>query len=203
MRILVGRHSGFCFGVQRAVSLAKRYADAGLPAWTYGAIIHNERVVEELAEQGVRPVERVDALQEGDTLILRAHGVPPQEEAACRARGVTVVDATCPFVKRIHRLVADTNGRAVFVAGQAHHPEVAGILGYAGAGARVLESVADAERVTPMQQAVIVAQTTMARAEYAAIVAALRERIAELEVHDTICDTTRQRQREAEQIAAR
>ena len=203
MRILVGRHSGFCFGVQRAVSLAKRYADAGLPAWTYGAIIHNERVVEALAEQGVRPVERVDALQEGDTLILRAHGVPPQEEAACRARGVTVVDATCPFVKRIHRLVADTNGRAVFVAGQAHHPEVAGILGYAGAGARVLESVADAERVTPMRQAVIVAQTTMARAEYAAIVAALRERIAELEVHDTICDTTRQRQREAEQIAAR
>ena len=203
MRILVGRHSGFCFGVQRAVSLAKRYADAGLPAWTYGAIIHNERVVEALAEQGVRPVERVDALQEGDTLILRAHGVPPQEEAACRARGVTVVDATCPFVKRIHRLVADTNGRAVFGAGQAHHPEVAGILGYAGAGARVLESVADAERVTPMQQAVIVAQTTMARAEYAAIVAALRERIAELEVHDTICDTTRQRQREAEQIAAR
>ncbi|MDD6888385.1 MAG: bifunctional 4-hydroxy-3-methylbut-2-enyl diphosphate reductase/30S ribosomal protein S1 [bacterium] len=203
MRILVGRHSGFCFGVQRAVSLAKRYADAGLPAWTYGAIIHNERVVEALAEQGVRPVERVDALQEGDTLILRAHGVPPQEEAACRARGVTVVDATCPFVKRIHRLVADTNGRAIFVAGQAHHPEVAGILGYAGAGARVLESVADAERVTPMRQAVIVAQTTMARAEYAAIVAALRERIAELEVHDTICDTTRQRQREAEQIAAR
>ncbi|MGN0784493.1 MAG: bifunctional 4-hydroxy-3-methylbut-2-enyl diphosphate reductase/30S ribosomal protein S1 [Candidatus Aphodomorpha sp.] len=203
MRILVGRHSGFCFGVQRAVSLAKRYADAGLPAWTYGAIIHNERVVEALAEQGVRPVERVDALQEGDTLILRAHGVPPQEEAACRARGVTVVDATCPFVKRIHRLVADTNGRAVFVAGQAHHPEVAGILGYAGAGARVLESVADAERVPPMRQAVIVAQTTMARAEYAAIVAALRERIAELEVHDTICDTTRQRQREAEQIAAR
>ena len=62
MRILVGRHSGFCFGVQRAVSLAKRYADAGLPAWTYGAIIHNERVVEALAEQGVRPVERVDAL---------------------------------------------------------------------------------------------------------------------------------------------
>lgn len=203
MRILVGRHSGFCFGVQRAVSLAKRYADAGLPAWTYGAIIHNERVVEALAEQGVRPVERVDALQEGDTLILRAHGVPPQEEAACRGRGVTVVDATCPFVKRIHRLVADTNGRAVFVAGQAHHPEVAGILGYAGAGARVLESVADAERVMPMRQAVIVAQTTMARAEYAAIVAALRERIAELEVHDTICDTTRQRQREAEQIAAR
>ena len=203
MRILVGRHSGFCFGVQRAVSLAKRYADAGLPAWTYGAIIHNERVVEALAEQGVRPVERVDALQEGDTLILRAHGVPPQEEAACRGRGVTVVDATCPFVKRIHRLVADTNGRAIFVAGQAHHPEVAGILGYAGAGARVLESVADAERVTPMRQAVIVAQTTMARAEYAAIVAALRERIAELEVHDTICDTTRQRQREAEQIAAR
>lgn len=203
MRILVGKHSGFCFGVQRAVSLAKRYADAGLPAWTYGAIIHNERVVEALAEQGVRPVERVDALQEGDTLILRAHGVPPQEEAACCARGVTVVDATCPFVKRIHRLVADTNGRAVFVAGQAHHPEVAGILGYAGAGARVLESVADAERVTPMRQAVIVAQTTMARAEYAAIVAALRERIAELEVHDTICDTTRQRQREAEQIAAR
>ena len=203
MRILVGRHSGFCFGVQRAVSLAKRYADAGLPAWTYGAIIHNECVVEALAEQGVRPVERVDALQEGDTLILRAHGVPPQEEAACRGRGVTVVDATCPFVKRIHRLVADTNGRAVFVAGQAHHPEVAGILGYAGAGARVLESVADAERVTPMRQAVIVAQTTMARAEYAAIVAALRERIAELEVHDTICDTTRQRQRESEQIAAR
>ena len=203
MRILVGRHSGFCFGVQRAVSLAKRYADAGLPAWTYGAIIHNERVVEALAEQGVRPVERVNALQEGDTLILRAHGVPPQEEAACRGRGVTVVDATCPFVKRIHRLVADTNGRAIFVAGQAHHPEVAGILGYAGAGARVLESVADAERVMPMRQAVIVAQTTMARAEYAAIVAALRERIAELEVHDTICDTTRQRQREAEQIAAR
>ncbi len=204
MRILVGRHSGFCFGVQRAVSLAKRYADAGLPAYTYGAIIHNERVVDALARQGVRPIENADALQKGDTLILRAHGVQPQAEAVCRARGVTIEDATCPFVKRIHRLAAAAaaDGKAVFVAGQARHPEVTGILGYAGAGARVLESASDAERVPPVRRAAIVAQTTMARAEYAAVAAALRTRVAELEVYDTICDTTRQRQREAELIAA-
>lgn len=205
MRILLGKHSGFCFGVRRAVALAGELAGGAGPVYTYGNIIHNEQVVEQLAERGVRPVDGLSQLKRGDTLILRAHGVPPEVETACAARGIRVVDATCPFVKRIHRLAAAAaaQGVPVLIAGRAAHPEVVGICGYAGKAVYVLETAEDAAGLPPLECACLVAQTTMDRAGFEEILSAVRARVADLTVHDTICDTTRQRQREAALIAAR
>lgn len=205
MRILLGKHSGFCFGVRRAVALAGELAGGAGPVYTYGNIIHNEQVVEQLAERGVRAVDGLSQLKRGDTLILRAHGVPPEVETACAARGIRVVDATCPFVKRIHRLAAAAaaQGVPVLIAGRAAHPEVVGICGYAGEAVYVLETTEDAAGLPPLECACLVAQTTMDRAGFEEILLAVRARVADLTVHDTICDTTRQRQREAALIAAR
>ena len=96
MRILLGKHSGFCFGVRRAVALAGELAGGAGPVYTYGNIIHNEQVVEQLAERGVRAVDGLSQLVRGDTLILRAHGVPPEVETACAARGIRVVAVPGP-----------------------------------------------------------------------------------------------------------
>ena len=194
MRILLGGHSGFCFGVRRAVEMAERLsALPGRRVYTCGRLIHNEQVLRALAARGVTAVEDPSALGPGDTLILRAHGVPPEVEAACRARGVTVADATCPFVKRIHRLVAQAaaQGVAALIAGSGSHPEVVGIRGYARAGAYVLERPEDAAALPRLERACLVAQTTLGRERYAEIAAAVRARVDVLTVHDTICDTTR------------
>ncbi len=208
MRILVGKHSGFCFGVRRAVEMAERLAaDRDVPGTVYtcGKLIHNEQVLERLAAHGVREAEDPAALHPGDTLLLRAHGVPPEVEEACARGGVRVADATCPFVKRIHRLVASAAqaGVPALIAGRAAHPEVMGICGYARAGAYVLERPEDAAALPRLERACIVAQTTLGREPYAAIVAAAHARVGSLTVYQTVCDTTRQRRREAALIAAR
>ena len=202
MKILIGKHCGFCFGVKRAVELAEREAESGT-VYTYGNIIHNESVVDELRTKGIIPVKSVSDVSEGDTLIIRAHGVPPEVIKSCDEKGVSVVDATCPFVKRIHRLVERASGecRKVFIVGKADHPEVIGIRGYAGPDAAVLQTVEEAESVTSVERGCVVAQTTMTQDRYAEIVETLRKKCGDLAVYETICDTTRLRQAEAKTIA--
>lgn len=206
MRVLLAKNSGFCFGVRRAVEMAERCAGERGIVYTYGNIIHNESVVRELAEKGVHSVEGLEHLKAGDTLIIRAHGAPPGVYAECEARGIRLVDATCPYVKRIHQIVqkAANDGRTVYIAGKANHPEVVGIRGWAGENSFVLESPEDVDTAAPATRATIVAQTTLPEDTLARIVAALLQRgkgSLELEVKDTICSTTRARQSEAEQIA--
>ena len=202
MKILVGQHSGFCFGVQRAVELAETAAKDG-PVFTYGKIIHNDEVVDELRRKGIVPVDSIDALKAGDTLVIRAHGAPPKLYRDCEARGIAVVDATCPFVMRIHRIAtrAAEAGERVFIAGKPDHPEVIGILGCAGSLGTVLQSAEDVAALPKIASATLVSQTTMPFERFEQIRAALMERVDMLHVHDTICDTTRLRQEEAEAIA--
>ena len=205
MRILVAKNSGFCFGVRRAVDMATELAGRGKPVYTYGHIIHNETVVEQLKEQGILPAESVDALNAGDTLIVRAHGAPPELYSACSERGIRLVDATCPFVKRIHRIVekAHAEGRTVLIAGKPDHPEVIGIRGWAGDGAAVFRTADEAEAfdASGIGHAALVAQTTLPAETYSAISAVIRAKIPDTDVFDTVCDTTRARQREAVEIA--
>ncbi len=202
MRILVGKHGGFCFGVERAVRMAEAEAGKG-QIYTYGNIIHNEIVVDELKSRGIIPVQSLDGLKEDDTVVIRAHGVPPEVYADCESKGIRVVDATCPFVKRIHRLVEDTvrNGGFVYIVGKRDHPEIIGIRGYAKGRAEVLETPSEAERVPMRENACCVAQTTHPRDQYATVAEILKQRMPDLQVHDTICDTTVHRQREAALIA--
>lgn len=204
MRVLVAKNSGFCFGVRRAVEMAEQCAKQRGTVYTYGTIIHNETVVSELEQIGVFAVNELSGLHEGDTLIIRAHGAPPSVCDACRTRGLELIDATCPFVKRIHTIVrkAAEEGRTVYIAGKALHPEVVGICGWAGVGATVLETETDAKNAPVTERAALVAQTTLPEKTFFAIRETLQTRCSDLAVFDTICDTTRARQSEAEQIAA-
>ncbi|MEG1524086.1 MAG: bifunctional 4-hydroxy-3-methylbut-2-enyl diphosphate reductase/30S ribosomal protein S1 [Clostridia bacterium] len=203
MKILLAQNSGFCFGVRRAVDMAEAYANETVPVYTYGYIIHNEIVVEQLRKKNVFPAEDPSLLPKGTTLIVRAHGAPPSLYADCAKRGLRLIDATCPFVKRIHRVVekAAQGGRTVLIAGKPEHPEVIGIRGWAGENALILATVTDAVAMKMVEHATLVAQTTLSAETYVQIQKALADKCADLEVFETICDTTRARQSEAIRIA--
>ena len=208
MKIILARNSGFCFGVRRAVEMAEQCAKECKTVYTYGNIIHNDSVVRELAEKGVHSVEHLEKLGAGDTLIIRAHGAPPSVYEECEAREIRLIDATCPYVKRIHKIVnsAASQGSTVLIAGKADHPEVIGIRGWAGANAFVLESEADVANLPTLSKAVLVAQTTLPDEMFDAIENVLKQRMESpdsLEIRNTICDTTRDRQNEAEEISRR
>jgi len=203
MRVIVAQNSGFCFGVRRAVETAEALAAERGRVYTYGPVIHNEDVVRELEEQGVFSVDSLEALQSGDTLIIRAHGAPPAVYEEAQKRSLRLEDATCPYVKRIHAIVqkASAEGRTVYIAGKAEHPEVVGIRGWAGAGAVVLETEEDAKNEPICERAALVSQTTLPEETFFAIRDALQARCGDLAIFDTICDTTRARQSEAERLA--
>lgn len=208
MQILVAQHAGFCFGVKRAVEMALSAANPCQPVYTLGEIIHNSSVVEDLKNKNILPIspDEWDKLPPGSTLIIRSHGAGPDVIQGCSQRGIRVVDATCPFVRRIHEIVrkASEAGRIVYIAGEPHHPEVLGICGWADGHATVLPD-AQAANILPksIPPACLVAQTTLQRETFKQIDAALRERCTDIEVYDTICDTTGQRQHEAEELATK
>ncbi len=205
MRILLAKHSGFCFGVSRAIGLVNKAAEENARVFTYGRIIHNERTVGELEARGIHAVDSIDMLAAGDTLVIRAHGAPPEVFRACEEKGVRVIDATCPFVKRIHRIVgrAAEKGERVAILGKPEHPEVIGIRSRAGENAAVLTGEADAERFPSCGSLTFVSQTTAKKETYDAVLRILSEKIPALSAHCTVCDTTQLRQEEAKMLAKR
>ena len=205
MRVIVAKNAGFCFGVRRAVDLAKQEAEAQGRVYTWGKLIHNEDVVQSLAAEGILPVEALDELQAGDTLIIRAHGAPPSLFEACEERGIRTVDATCPFVARIHPIVqaAAQADIPIYIAGKRTHPEVIGTAGWAQGKAVVLETPEEAAQAAVGETGCLVAQTTLSEKTFAEISSVLRQRVRDLSVHDTICRTTHTRQAEAEALSKR
>ncbi|MBQ6374198.1 MAG: 4-hydroxy-3-methylbut-2-enyl diphosphate reductase, partial [Clostridia bacterium] len=198
---MLARHAGFCFGVRRAVETAERYA----PAVTLGPIIHNPQVVSSLGERGVVSVDALSDVPGGARVVIRSHGISRAAYEALRANGCEIIDATCPFVARIHDMArsASAQGLPLIVIGEAQHPEVRGILGWSDAPAYAVLAPSDVEALPEMASAVVVSQTTMVEAQFDALCALLRARIPDLRIHATICPATRDRQREAAQIAAR
>ena len=202
MKILLAKHSGFCFGVSRAIELVNAAA-SDAHVFTYGKIIHNERVVNELEARGIKAVDSLDALSAGDVLVIRAHGAPEDVFRACTERGIRVIDATCPFVKRIHRIVerAAADGDRVVILGKPSHPEVVGIRSRAGGHAVTVSDAAEAETIEADGRVTFVSQTTAKKEVWDAALAALSRKVSDLNAHCTICDTTRLRQAEAEMLA--
>ena len=205
--IEIAAHAGTCYGVQRALDMALAAApQAGETATvhTLGPLIHNPIVVRELAEAGVGLAETLDDAASG-TVIIRAHGVVPQVIDAARERGLNVVDATCPYVKKVHvaaeRLVRE--GYRVIVVGEPGHPEVEGILGHAGDDAQVVSSAADAEALPLKGKVGLVVQTTQTAQNLAEVVASITPRVQELRVVNTICAATSERQQAAATLASR
>ena len=209
MKVLKAEHAGACYGVQRALDLAYRAARAGKPTCTLGPLIHNPQVVADLKAAGVDAVERVADIP-GGTMVVRSHGVVPEVIEEAHERGLEIVDATCPHVARAQKAAARlaAEGRFVVVVGEAGHPEVEGICAHARAAGGDVAAVVDAADLPAAATCAgarvgVDVQTTQSREVFERVVSALRERGVDLEVKDTVCTATRQRQDAAAALAGR
>lgn len=218
VEIRLATSAGFCFGVKRAVETVyeqireqeKQFAATGkrLPIYTYGPIIHNEQVVQDLEKKGVQVLqteEELEGLQEG-IVIIRSHGVSKEIYDRLAAKNLICVDATCPFVKRIHDIVSEASesGSNILIVGNAGHPEVEGIMGWCKHGATVVESEEEMEKLS-LPEAVpvcVVSQTTFNYNKFQELVEILKKKRYNVTVVNTICNATEERQTEAREIAA-
>lgn len=202
MEIVVAAHQGFCYGVRRAVTLATQPSSQP-PVYTLGPIIHNPQVVDRLAQQGVRSVDKLSDIAAG-TVIFRSHGVAPAMYQQAQVQGLKVIDATCPHVRKAQRAACSfaQRGYQVVVVGEAAHPEVQSIVAWAGEHVQVVETVQDAERLPFVPRLAVVAQTTISEALFKAVVAVLRTKCQELQVSHTICQATTERQQAARELAS-
>lgn len=204
MEVFLAAHRGFCYGVERAVKLAEAQAGPGGRAVTLGPIIHNPQVTARLAANGVGVAHELDEVTAG-TVIIRSHGVGPDVYDGIVARGLTLVDATCPHVKKAQNAARSLHdqGYTVVVVGERDHPEVKSIAAWAGEPVYVTETEAEARALPALAKAGVVAQTTFLPARFAAIVDILKEKTTDLEVNRTICTATELRQQAAVDLAAR
>ena len=201
--IEVAREAGACYGVERALKMAIDAAgNSGGDVYTLGPLIHNPVVVSELEREGIRVAEGPE-VGSGSTLLLRTHGVTPQVEEAARQSGAVVLDATCPFVKKVHKAVERlaAEGYQVVIVGEKGHPEVEGTLGHAP-DALVVESPSELEGMSLARRVGAVVQTTMALTALTSVVEALVGMCDEVRVLNTICDATSKRQEAARELAA-
>ena len=209
MEVIVAKTAGFCFGVKRAVEqVYEQIEKADRPVYTFGPIIHNEQVVEDLAQKGVRVIdteEELEAVRDA-IVIIRSHGVGKHIYDLLERNGVTVVDATCPFVKKIHRIVQEQQaaGRRVIIVGNPDHPEVQGIRGWGDEGTLVVENADQIENlpVSTKDKLCVVAQTTFNYNKFQDLVEKFEKKGYDILVLNTICNATQERQVEAKRIAS-
>lgn len=212
MNVELAKTAGFCFGVKRAVDTVYQQIEQyrGEKIFTYGPIIHNEEVIKDLRSHGVEVLNDEEELKtaDADVVVIRSHGVAKYIYDILEERGITCVDATCPFVKKIHKIVAEKSaeGSYIVIVGNGEHPEVQGIRGWAGEQVTVVQTPEDAERFElpdKDQEVCIVAQTTFNYNKFKELVEIISKKRYDIVVLNTICNATKERQTEARQIAAR
>lgn len=204
MKIIRAENAGFCFGVKRAMKLAfEAAADNTRPIYSLGPLIHNPQQVEYLTQRGVHVVSDLNSLKLGDTLIIRSHGTSPEVLDSAKAKGLTIVNATCPFVVKAQNLAKHLaeEGYQVIVVGEGEHPEVIGIMGFAGEEACVVEKASDVVNQPIKSKAGVIAQTTQSHNNFREVVGAVLEKSDEVRVFNTICHATTHRQEAALDIA--
>ncbi|MGM0441066.1 MAG: 4-hydroxy-3-methylbut-2-enyl diphosphate reductase [Elusimicrobiota bacterium] len=203
VNILKGNSCGFCSGVRRAIKIAK--AEKGQKSiFTLGPIIHNPQVVENLEKNNIIPIDNLKDINDQDTVLIRSHGVSLEKEREIRRRSLNMKDATCPNVKRAHRISRELRKRAdrVFIAGIESHPEVKGIVSRAKGKSTVITSPEKARKIKKFKSGGLLAQTTFKRKEFFKIADILvRKAEKMLEVHNTICKETLIRQKELKSLA--
>lgn len=199
MEVIVADYAGFCFGVKRAVEKAR---EAPKPVASLGMLIHNRQVVDQLAREGVRPVASLDEVNCG-RILIRSHGTTPETLVRARNKGLEIIDATCPYVKRAQHLAQKmaAEGYQVIIVGDAAHPEVQGMLGWAGPGAVVVPDKKAAAALPFHPRRAVLAQTTQPESRLEEVAAALRSNTDTLVVHNTVCQATHQRQEAAVRLA--
>jgi len=210
MKIIVAKSAGFCMGVRRAVNQVLSAVEAGeAPLWTLGSLIHNPQVVELLCARGVVPAKSVEQIDKG-MVVIPTHGVSPKIRAELELKGLKILDATCPRVARVHRIVEQyaNQGYLILVLGDLGHSEVKGILGFAGENTIVLQSPKQVLSLPSANQVLLVAQTTQSGSRFEELSKAVQERYAhlsldQLKIINTLCDSTEQRQKEVRALAPR
>ena len=207
MEVTLAKSAGFCFGVKRAVDMVYEEAQKKEQVYTFGPIIHNEQVVADLQKKGVAVLNSIDELKnlkEG-TVIIRSHGVSKDVYDILQKENIRIVDATCPFVKKIHNIVKKhtEENENVVIIGNAKHPEVEGIKGWGGDNVTVIETIEEAEAYVPSQEkkTCIVSQTTFNYKKFQDIVEIISKKRYDIIALNTICNATEVRQSEAMQLA--
>jgi len=210
MEIILAESAGFCFGVQRAVDTVYEQVaknPSGRRIYTYGPIIHNMEVVNDLKKKGVRVIESEEELPQaaGQILIIRSHGVKKRIYETAKDLGIEIVDATCPFVKKIHKIAEQESarGRQIIIVGNKEHPEVQGITGWVNGSALVVLNEEEAQELISENDspATVVAQTTFNSNKFNNIVEIIKKKRYDVRVINTICNATRLRQKEAESVS--
>lgn len=209
MAIKLAKTAGFCMGVKRAVDVVLEMAghQSGEAIYTYGPLIHNPQMVELLRKRGIIPIrslDEIDCAPAGAAMVIRAHGISPAERRKIKEKGFRIIDATCPKVAHVQAIIRKhvAAGFTVLIAGDWEHPEVNGLLGFAGEAGIVLGVPGDVDRLPALPKVCVVAQTTQSLEDYAAIVRRVKERFPEAVIFDTICDSTETRQTEIKALAA-
>jgi len=203
LKIKLAKTAGFCMGVHRAVDMVLDVANSHPPPiYTLGSLIHNPQVLEILAQKGISILNDPAEAPPG-TVVIRAHGISPQTKKALVDAGFTIIDATCPRVIKVQRIIAKYAGQdyGVIIVGDENHPEVVGLLGFAEGQGYIVNQPSDLAQVPRLENAIIVAQTTQDGKRFEAVVSTVKRRFPNAKVFNTICDSTRERQAEVREMA--
>jgi (E)-4-hydroxy-3-methyl-but-2-enyl pyrophosphate reductase len=204
MGIKLAKTAGFCMGVKRAVDIVLDIAQSkgDEKVYTYGPLIHNPQTVELLKERGIIPIFDIDEVDEG-TIVVRAHGISPQEREKINKKGLKIFDATCPRVARVQSIIKKhaSLGYTIIIAGDKEHPEVGGLLGYSYGNGVAVGTRDEVDELPLFEKVCVVAQTTQNTDQYEKIVEKIREKYSQVVVFNTICDSTGKRQEEISNLS--
>ena len=203
MKVVLANTAGFCIGVKRALELVlKAINENQTRIYTYGPLIHNPQVLELLKERGITVLQPGQTAPEG-LVVIRAHGIPPQQRRQLEDDGARIIDATCPRVAKVQAIIRRwaTKGHATLIVGDVDHPEVSGLMGHTEGRGYVVESAADIAALPELGAPIVVAQTTQSEALFEARVADIKTRFPKARIFNTICDATASRQAEVQELA--
>lgn len=206
--IKIAKSAGFCFGVRRAIEITEKAAEKYGKAYTYGPLIHNNDVIADLSKKGISVTDTISP--EFSPLIIRSHGVPKTVYDELSEKGVEYIDATCPFVEKIHKIVAEESGKGadVIIAGDGNHPEVIGIIGHVSTQSAAINSKEDFEKLLSSDNSfgenalIMVSQTTFDMGKWEEIKKIVKKHYTKVKIFDTICLATSNRQEEAEILSS-
>ncbi|MBP3284743.1 MAG: 4-hydroxy-3-methylbut-2-enyl diphosphate reductase [Clostridia bacterium] len=201
--IVVAKTAGFCFGVKRAVDLAREAAECSENVYCVGSIVHNKYVNRELEEKGIRFVKSLEEVPDGADVIIRAHGVTQEEIKECEKKHLRLVDTTCPNVKKIHRIVEEYSkkGYRIVIVGDKNHPEVIGISGWSVSPCEIVYQEEELSEEQTFEKICIVSQTTMNLEKNQKIIDKIMKNAKDYIVFDTVCRATEERQNELRKLA--